>query len=171
MIRSLIALLAAAFPIAAAEEPAFRYDLNKKDDTVRATAKDGTTTFAVTCPSGIGGATITRTGQEWPKTVVLRLNLGALEGFNAVAGKWRMHALVNTSSMKSVSYKKDGKEVEGYGPKHPLWTEIKIFNADGTARDITHLEKGGWFEVHLPKEFFEGNPASFSFDWIDYYRR
>jgi len=30
--------------------------------------------------------------------------------------------------------------------------------------------KGGYFEMQLPKKFFEGNPESFKLEWIDFYR-
>jgi hypothetical protein len=167
----LASLLAAGAFAQAADDPAFKYTLKHTEDTIVAITKNGTTTFAVTCPTGIGTATITRVGKTWPKAVVLRLNLKALEDFNATAGKLKMHAFVNSSSMKSVSFTQDGKEIEGYDAKHPLWTEIKIFDADGKPRETTHLAKGGYFEIALPKDFFEGNPETLTLNWTDYYRR
>jgi len=30
--------------------------------------------------------------------------------------------------------------------------------------------KGGFFEMPLPKAFFEGNPKAITVNWIDFYR-
>jgi hypothetical protein len=170
MLRYALLLTAAPFATAA-DDPTFKYTLQKDKDSITATTKDGSTTFAIVSPGGIGSGTITRVGDAWPKAIVVRLNLSGLEKFDAKAGKLELHAFVNVSSMKSVTFTKDGKPVEGYGPKHPLWTEIKIFDADGTPRETTHIPKRGWFEIALPKDFFEGNPESVTLDWIDYFRR
>ncbi|MCE9553245.1 MAG: hypothetical protein K8T91_07695 [Planctomycetes bacterium] len=61
----------------AASQPAAAFDIrcNKKGDSVAVTTEADRTIFAVTSPSGIGGATIERRADSWPKQVVLTKKL------------------------------------------------------------------------------------------------
>ena len=53
--------------------------------------------------------------------------------------------------------------------KTPFWTDIRIVGGDGKpAKELP--PKDGYFEVALPKAFFEGNPQSITLNWIDFYR-
>ena len=51
----------------------------KPADHVAVTVGADTTIFTVTSPSGIGSASIGRTGPAWPASVILRLDLKGLE--------------------------------------------------------------------------------------------
>jgi hypothetical protein len=64
---------------------------------------------------------------------------------------------------------KDGKEDAPLDEKSPLWTDIRIVGGDGKPARALPL-KDGYFEVVLPKAFFEGNPKSITLNWIDFYR-
>jgi hypothetical protein len=54
--------------------------------------------------------------------------------------------------------------------KSPLWADIRIVGSDGKPAKELPL-KGGYFEVALPRAFFEGNPKSITLNWIDFYRQ
>jgi hypothetical protein len=56
----------------------------KPADHVAVTVGADTTTFTVTSPSGIGSASIERTGPAWPASVILRLDLKGLEGIETM---------------------------------------------------------------------------------------
>jgi hypothetical protein len=47
--------------------------------------------------------------------------------------------------------------------------EIKILDKDSEPTKTIPL-KEGYFEIELPRKFFEGNPKSFKVEWIDFYR-
>ena len=64
---------------------------------------------------------------------------------------------------------KDGKEDAPLDAKSPYWMEIRIVGGDGKPAKEIPL-KDGYFEMPLPKAFFEGNPKSITVNWIDFYR-
>ena len=64
---------------------------------------------------------------------------------------------------------KDGKEDAPLDEKSPLWMDVRIVVGDGKPAKELPL-KDGYFEVVLPKAFFEGNPKSITLNWIDFYR-
>jgi hypothetical protein len=63
---------------------AFRIQCRKPADHVAVTVGADTTSFTVTSPSGIGSASIERTGPAWPASVILRLDLKGLEGIETM---------------------------------------------------------------------------------------
>jgi hypothetical protein len=64
---------------------------------------------------------------------------------------------------------KGGKEDVPLDQKSPLWTVIRIVSGDGKpAKDLPLRE--GYFEIALPKAFFESNPKVITLNWIDFYR-
>jgi hypothetical protein len=121
----------------------------------------------VTSPSGIGGATIGLTKGKWPTTVILRLHLSGLESFAVSNGKVKFtgSVLSHSGNTKRLYLTEDGSEVE----REPE-TEIKVLDASG--KPVTGLpEKGGYFEIRLPKALLDGQPKSLELGWIDFYRR
>ena len=64
---------------------------------------------------------------------------------------------------------KDGKEDSPLDSNSPLWMEIRMVGGDGKPAKEIPL-KDGYFEMQLPKAFFEGNPKSITVNWIDFYR-
>ena len=64
---------------------------------------------------------------------------------------------------------KDGKEDAPLDEKSPFWMDIRILTGDGKPAKELPL-KDGYFEMALPKAFFEGNPKSITLNWIDFYR-
>ena len=47
--------------------------------------------------------------------------------------------------------------------------DIRILTSKDKPAKVLPL-KNGYFEMTLPKAFFEGNPKSITLNWIDFYR-
>jgi hypothetical protein len=154
----------------ASESVAAKEPSRRKDNAVEVTSEKDRATFIVKSPSGIGKSAIERPGGEWPKAVVLRLHLKGLESFRASNGKLTLEAAVAFRDGKpQVRIWKDGKENEPLDSKSPFWLEIRMIGGDGKPAKSIPL-KDGYFEMELPKAFFEGNPKSITVNWIDFYR-
>ncbi len=151
-------------------QPVFEVASKKVEDRITVDLKDGTTICTVTSPRGIGGGTISLTRGRWPDVFVLRLHLKGLESFRVSNGKVKLAAAVSSHNEgQKVRVWKDDKEETSLDEKSPFWTDIRIVGKDGKpAREIPL--KDGYFEITLPKAFFEGKPKSITLNWIDFYR-
>jgi len=148
----------------------FKITTKKKDDGVEVRVNKDKTVFIVKSPSGISQAMIERTDEKWPKVVMLHLHLKGLERFGASNGKVTLDAAVSIQDGKqSVRQWKDGKEDAPLDKKSPFWMEIRMVGGDGKPAKEIPL-KHGYFELQLPRAFFEGNPKSITLKWIDFYR-
>jgi hypothetical protein len=148
----------------------FKITTRKPADTVEIRGEKDGVVFEVRSPSGIGDATIAREAASWPKRVVLRLHLKGLEDFRVGNGKVTVHAAVKAGQGKpEVRQWKDGKEDAPLDGKSPYWLGLVPQRGDGKPAAEIPL-KEGFFEVVLPPALFEGNPASISVRWIDFYR-
>ena len=147
----------------ASQPDAFQIQCKKPEDRVAASVEEGSTTFTVTSPSGIGQATIERKGDAWPKTVVLRLNLKGLESLVISNGKTELSASVGGEGVRLSA---DGRPLAGKssgpGAMDPLWMSIQSFNAAGDA--------GHYFGMTLPKAMLGEKAKVLTIQWIDYYR-
>jgi hypothetical protein len=154
------------------DQPArFKITTRRKDDSVEVRADKDRTLFSVKSPFGISQAVIERQEDTWPKAVLLRLHLKGLSNFRASNGKGRLDAAVSIQEGKTkVRLWKDGKEDAPLDEKSPLWTDIRIVGGDGRQAKELPL-KDGYFEVTLPRAFFEGNPKAITLSWIDFYRQ
>jgi hypothetical protein len=148
----------------------FQITTRKKDDSVEVQADKDKTVFSVKSPFGISAAVIERVEEKWPEAVVLRLHLKGLENFRVSNGKVTVDAAVSIEEGKTkVRMWKDGKEDVPLDDKSPLWTDIRIVGGEGKPAKELPL-KDGYFEMTLPRAFFEGNPNSITLNWIDFYR-
>jgi hypothetical protein len=148
----------------------FKVMTRRKDDAVEVQANKEKALFIIKSPFGISQAVIERGGETWPDAVALRLHLKGLESFRASNGKVTLDAAVAIQEGKvKLRLWKDGKEDAPLDEKSPLWTDIRIVGGDGKAAKELPL-KEGYFEVALPKAFFEGNPKAITLNWIDFYR-
>ena len=148
----------------------FKVTTKRKEDAVEVKTEKGKTVFIIKSPSGISQVVIEREGERWPAAVVLRLHLKGLESFRASNGKVRLGAAVSIEEgRQKVRVWKDGQEGAPLDEKSPLWTDIRIVSGDGKPAWEFPL-KDGYFEVVLPRAFFEGNPRSVTLNWIDFYR-
>lgn len=165
-------LLAGASSLAvAAEQPqGFKITTKQKDDAVKVRAEKDRTVFSVTSPFGISQAVVERKGEKWPEAVVLRLHLKGLENFRASNGKVTLAAAVSVQDGRpKVRLWKNGKEDAPLNEKSPFWMDIRILTGDGKpARELPL--KNGYFEMAMPRAFFEGNPKAITLNWIDFYR-
>jgi hypothetical protein len=167
-----LVLLAGVGSLAVAgEQPTtFKITTRRADDAVQVRADKGKTVFIVTSPFGISRAVIERLGERWPKAVVLRLHLKGLEHFRVTNGKVKLEASASLQDGKPVvRLWKDGKEDAPLDAKSPYWIDVRILGGDGKPAQELPL-KDGYFEMTLPRAFFDGNPRSIGVNWIDFYR-
>jgi hypothetical protein len=158
-------------PDAPQDQPAmFKITTKRKDDSVEIKAEKDRTVFIIKSPFGISQAVIERRAASWPKALVLRLHLKGLSRFQASNGKVTLAAAVAIQDGKPVvRLWKDGNEDAPLDEKSPIWTDIRIVGGDGKPAKELPL-KDGFFELALPKAFFEGNPKAITLNWIDFYR-
>lgn len=161
-------VLAVAVTTTIADEPQFKITTKRDNDRVEVKAEKDKVIFSVHSPFGISNAAIERTGEKWPDAVVLRLHLKGLEGFQVSNGKATIDAAVSSQNGK-VRIWMDGKEDSPLDSTSPIWMEIRMVGGDGKSATALPL-KNGYFEMQLPKAFFEGNPKSITVSWIDFYR-
>jgi hypothetical protein len=90
--------------------------------------------------------------------------------FRASNGKVTLDAAVSIEEGKTqVRIWKEGKEDAPLDEKSPFWTDIRIVSGDG--KPVKELPlKDGYFEMALPRAFFEGTPKAITVNWIDFYR-
>jgi hypothetical protein len=163
-------ILAVAFTTAADDDkaPPFKITTKRDNDKVEVRADKDKTVFIVKSPFGISQAIIERTDEKWPDAVELRLHLKGLESFKATNGKVKLEASVSSQDGK-VRLWKDGMEDTPLDAKNPYWIDIRMIGGDGKPAKAIPL-KDGYFEMRLPKAFFEGNPKTIWVSWIDFYR-
>jgi hypothetical protein len=150
--------------------PPFKVTTSRGDDRVEVKFEKGKAVISVHSPFGISQAVIERQQNTWPRAVVLRLHLKGLEHFRASNGRARVDAAVGIQEEKvTVRLWKDGKEDAPLDEKSPFWTAIRIVGADGRQAKGLPL-KGGYFDIALPRAFFDGNPKAITLNWIDFYR-
>lgn len=150
------------------KSPPFKITTKRDNDRVDVKIEKNKATFSVKSPFGISSAVIERTGEKWLDAVVLRLHLKGLENFRVTNDKVKLEAAVSSQNGK-VRLWKDGKEDSTLDAKSPHWMEIRMVGGDGKPAKAIPL-KDGYFEMALPKAFFEGNPKSITVSWIDFYR-
>jgi hypothetical protein len=156
---------ALAEPVARREPPTFDITNTKPNDQIKVTVEKDVAVFDVSCPSGIGQATIALKQGNWPASVVVRLRLRGLEGFSVSAEKVRLSANVGSSdgNPRHMHLNINGKEQKLSGD------EIKVLDAAG--KPIKGLPgKDGYFEISLPRAVLEGQPKSLKIEWVDFYR-
>ena len=146
----------------------FKITTTRKDDSVEVRSDKDKTVVAVKSPFGISQVVIEREGEKWPDAVRLHLHMKGLESFRASNGKVTVDAALSSQDGK-VRIWKDGKEDAPLDVKSPFWTEICMVGSDGKPAKEIPL-KDGYFEVRLPKAFFESNPKSITLNWIDFHR-
>lgn len=146
----------------------FKITTMRDNDRLESKIEKDKTIFVIHSPFGISNAVVERLGDKWPDAVVLRLHLKGLENFQATTAKVKLQASVSSQSGK-VRIWKDDKEDLPLDSTSPFWMEIRMVGVDGKPANAIPL-KDGYFEMQLPKAFFEGNPKSFTMKWIDFYR-
>jgi hypothetical protein len=158
---------------ARSDEPQTRFHVTtrKADDRVTTELSGDRVIFTVTSPSGIGSAAITRKGERWPGSMILRLRLTGMERLRIGNGKATLSASVSGSgNPKTILSLSEGSQDEiPIDRGSPYWTEIRILDDQGhLAKEIP--TKDGVFELFLPQALFVSNPPTITLEWIDFFR-
>ncbi len=156
----------------ASDEPPARFTVTtrKADDTVAVGGDRERTTFDVRSPSGISRAVVERTGDAWPKVVVVRLHLKGLEQLKVSAGTVTVGAAAGVRDGKGeVRQWTAGKDETPLAPDDPRRLAIRVLGKDGKTAAGVPLD-GGHFEVTLPATFLRDNPKSLTVEWVDFFR-
>ena len=152
------------------ESPPFKITTKRDNDKVEIKVEKDQALFSIHSPIGISQAVIERVNEKWPDVIVLRLHLNGLESFRVSNGKVTVEASVSSHGDKQrVRLWKDGKEDSPLDTKSPYSMEIGMIGEDGKPAKTIPL-KNGYFQIQLPKAFFDDNPKSISINWIDFYR-
>jgi hypothetical protein len=168
LLVSLTGLAVAVSTVIAADTPPFKITPKRDDDRVEVKTDKDKTICSIHSPFGISNAVIERSGDKWPDAVVLRLQLKGLESFKASNGKIQLEAAIS-SQEGTVRLWKDGREDLPLDSTSPYWMRVRMIVGDGKlAKAIPR--KDDYFELPLPRAFFEGNPKSITVSWIDFYR-
>jgi hypothetical protein len=167
-ILMLFLLAIATTTVNADDLQSFKITTKRDSDQVDLNVERDRATFSIHSPFGISNAIFERTGEKWPKVVTLRFHLQGLENFKVANDEVALEAAVSSQDGKLRLWK-DGKEDAPLDVESPYWIEIRMVGSDGKPSKAIPL-KNGYFELQLPKKFFEGNPKSFKMEWIDFYR-
>jgi hypothetical protein len=162
-----IGLALMAFGSLLADDP-FKITTKRSDDRIDVKSNNDKTIFVIRCPFGISNTTIERTTEQWPDRVAIQLRLKGLESFKLSTDKLKLEVSVSSHD-GNVRLWKDGKEDSPLDSKSPYWMEVKFLENEGVPTKAIPL-KDGYFEMQLPKKFFDDNPKSFKVEWIDFYR-
>ena len=150
----------------AATPSAFRIMPLQKDDRIEVMPSAGRVAFIIRDPSGIGGATITRTGGDWPATVVVRLCLRGLESLTLTAGDITLIASVASHGDHARRVvRRNGGADHPLDNNSPYWADIRI-RSDSRRIPL----KDGYFELTVPAAILRNKADSLSLRWIDFYR-
>lgn len=155
-------------------QPAALLDIKceRDGDAITASTEAGKTILQITSKRGIGGATITRTSDHWPKELVLRVYLGGLEDMSITSGDVRLNASVLSHSghPRLLHLWKKNEEGPQLDKDSPFWMNVAVFDAQG--KPIDGLPKqGGWFEMTIPKALLLDQEKVLKLHWIDFFRR
>lgn len=161
-------VLAVALPSIAHDTATFKITKKHDNDWIEVKSEKDKVIFVVRSPLGISNAVLERVDEAWPDSVVLRLHLSGLESFKASNGKTTLGTAVSSPDGK-VRLWKDGNEDSALDAESPYWVPVRIIGSDGKPTNVIPL-KGGYFEMELPRKFFEDNPKSMTLKWIDFYR-
>jgi len=169
-LQAAIVIMVHSFTVA--DEPGQPFSiLSKREmDEVIVSGDTNSTIFSTHSPLGIGQATIERTVEQWPNMVTLRLHLKGLERFRVTHGNTTLEASVS-SHHDNLRFRLwvNQKENELIDSDSKHWMEIRMVGDDGKTINAIPLNNG-FFEMHLPKAFFEENPKTLTIHWIDFYR-
>ena len=167
----LVLLLCLCGIVVAADAPApFKITTKRADDKVKVEQRKDGVVFAIRSPIGISQATIQRTGDKWPDSVVLRLHLSGLEHLKIAAEKTELGVSVSSHEPETrVGVGTVGEEGQAVDTGSAFWMEVRRLDAHGKPTTAMPL-KDGWFEMRLPGKLFADNPESMTLEWIDFYR-
>ncbi len=152
LLATMIAVLTAC---GTPSEPAFRVELLKAEDSVAIAVASGDTTVTITSRSGIGRALFVRTGEEWPRRLVVRLKLKGLESLYIASDTFRCR--VSLQGPQRVPYWKVGSGDRDADTPEGM-VEVNLVRTDGG------------IDVVVPELMTRGNPRTIRLEWVDFFR-
>ncbi len=126
------------------------------DDQVRLEDRDGAAVIHVRCPRGIGRLEITRTADAWPRSIILVLALGGLEGFTAGDGERTISGFLGNPNPQVEVRGREGTS--------------ELVAAEGEFAMIIRRTGDRRIEVDLPRVLLSGGSRMLTIEWVDAYR-
>ena len=143
----------ASTPVGGDPPARFAVTTRKADDTVEVTGDPDRTAFGIRSRSGIGRAVIARTGDGWPKAVVVRLYLRGLENLRLSNGSAEVRAALGVRDGKVEARQWKGDKAETpLAADDPLRLAVRVLDKDGKPA-AGRPPDSGHVEVTLPAAF------------------
>jgi hypothetical protein len=114
---------------------------------------------------------VDRKADRWPDELILRVHLRGLESLTLSSGDVKLAASVlsHGDNQRLLHLWKDGKEGSQLEKNSRYWMDIQTLDANGKAiKDLP--DKGGWFEMKIPKAMLTDQSKTITLEWIDFYR-
>lgn len=143
--------------------PVLTASVRRKDAQVRFAERAGATVVEIKSKSGIGEATIARTGRDWPLPLIVRAHLSGLESFKLGKEGQMIEWSADREPGAGRATVLGDKTEEEIDPGDPLYTKATFIPADSDAEKAC-------FEIPLPEAFFADNPQRVTLSWVDFYR-
>lgn len=147
-------------PVDSANPVSFGINTQKTDDEVAVEigGDGGTAVFDITSPSGIGGAAVELLSGEWPGEIRLRYHLSGLEEMRFAYDDVQVTVSVSSTATGEIRQQVSvaGKPAQPITAVSPYW--------------MPYQRESDAFTFQLPPNFYKTAPASFSLNWIDFYR-
>lgn len=142
----------------------------KPEDRTSMEATPGSTIVTITSESGIGGATIERSGATWPDRLVVRLRLRGLESLTVQGGGISLTGScpVAGTSLAPKPIREDHPGTPSDRDGTPALS-IRAVGADGQPASAVPLN-GGYFEVEVPHALMSNQVTKLGLEWIDFHR-
>jgi hypothetical protein len=134
------------------DAPDFEIRMKKPEDSLRVEVGPGSVSFEISCPSGIGSATIRRTRGRWPGRLLVRLPFETLEHFTVENGRMTLVTALRRGG-KAYRRLKPGEE------RNP-----------GEVYKLPIRRKEDHLEAELPNGFMAPDAETLIVGWIDAYR-
>jgi hypothetical protein len=147
----------------------FQVDSTKADVDVRSTDQDGTVTFHIYSPSGIGDATIALTAGKMPETILVRLYVDGLEGLELSYGDALITVSAPANGPITEKVRLAGGEAD-LAPGNPYWIDIQPLPAQEGGLFIGDPMIPASYLITLPEDFHQSQQKNFHLSWIDFYR-
>ena len=149
-------------------EPLYEITTDKPETFVSYSIVNGVTYFDVFGPNGIGSAHIVRTRGEMPKQITLRFFLKGLESLKFSYDNTQIQVSVSSSGDHAViesMHQGTSTEEIPLNSTSEFWMPTEI-----VSQNKTIPLQDGYFQVELPRAFFESGAREFEIEWIDFYR-
>jgi hypothetical protein len=153
--------------------PPFTFATRIEGDRLEAKVEKDRTIIAVHSRFGIGRSAVTRNGDRWPETLVLRVHLGSLESLRISNAEVMLSASVipyQGQYYRRLHLDRGGQEGPNLDATSPYWMEIVTTGPDGKPTQSMPVPNG-YFEMRVPKALLAANPKTLTLEWADWYKR